>query len=286
MDAFLNACRFVERAREKSKVGVWGFGAVSRDVVLTLALEELGQEIVFYSRPKEGFGNRAGAWIDDFKANTIRRPRLKGTGDVQDMAGLDVIFVGVGVPRREGQSRDDLLAVNTEVIAKTTRQIADLYKGCAEENLPVLVYMGNPVTAMTWTAYKVSGFPRQKIMGQAGNLDSRRICQALAGLLGLSGNNVNGIVFGDHGDSMVASPRFFAVNGVPLSDLIAEQGLSPAKVTEIIDYAKKGGTHFVNAVGQSASAGPARAPWKCSGPSFAVNTTFSPWWPWWKRNTA
>ena len=144
MDAFLNACRFVERAREKSKVGVWGFGAVSRDVVLTLALEELGQEIVFYSRPKEGFGNRAGAWIDDFKANTIRRPRLKGTGDVQDMAGLDVIFVGVGVPRREGQSRDDLLAVNTEVIAKTTRQIADLYKGCAEENLPVLVYMGKP----------------------------------------------------------------------------------------------------------------------------------------------
>jgi malate dehydrogenase len=259
MDEFLDACRFVEPGREKSKVGVWGFGAVSRDVVLTLALEELGQEIVFYSRPKGDFGNRAGAWIDDLKANTVRRPRMKGTGDVEDMAGLDVIFVGVGVPRKEGQTRDDLLAVNTEVIAKTTRRIADLYKGCSEDDLPVLVYMGNPVTAMTWTAYKVSGFPRRKIMGQAGNLDSRRICQAVAGELGLSGYNVNGVVFGDHGDSMVASPRFFSVNGIPLADLIQERGLDPEMVTRVIDNAKKGGTHFVNAVGQSASAGPARA---------------------------
>ena len=97
-------CRFVERVRERDKVGVWGFGNVSRDVVLTLVGEGLGKEIVFYGRPKDKYANRAGAWIDDLKANTIHRPRIKGTNNLDDMAGLDVIFIGVGVPRKQGQS--------------------------------------------------------------------------------------------------------------------------------------------------------------------------------------
>ncbi len=260
MDSIISdSCRLFERVKERDKVGVWGFGNVSRDVVLTLVEQGLGKEIVFYGRPKGDYPNRAGAWIEDLKANTIRRPRIAGTNQVDDMAGLDVIFVGVGVPRREGQSRRDLLTVNTEVIARTCLQIKELYGGCATGDLPLLIFMGNPVTVMTWVGYKATGFPKENIMGQAGNLDARRICHAVAEVLGLSGNDMRGIVFGEHGDSMVAGPRYFSVGGIPLDVFARAQGIDDIKIKKVMDQAKKGGTHFVNETGQSASAGPARA---------------------------
>ncbi len=252
-------CLLIEKVKERDKVGVWGFGNVSRDVVLSLVDQGLGKEIVFYGRPQDKYANRAGAWIEDLKANAVRRPRIMGTNKVEDMAGLDVIFIGVGVPRREGQSRRDLLAVNTKVIAETSLEIRRLYGGCSPEDIPILIYMGNPVTAMTWVGYKATGFPKELVMGQAGNLDARRICQALARVLGLSGNDMKGIVFGEHGDSMVANSRYFSVGGIPLNDIIRVQGIDPEKIRRVIQEAKKGGTHFVNEVGQSASAGPARA---------------------------
>jgi malate dehydrogenase len=255
----ITECRFIERVKERDKVGVWGFGNVSRDVVLSLVDEGLGKEILFYGRPKDKYPNRAGAWIDDLKANTVRRPRIIGTNQLDDMVGLDVIFIGVGVPRRKGQSRRDLLAVNTEVIAKTSLDIRRLYEGCSNNDLPILIYMGNPVTVMTWVGYKVTGFPKENVMGQAGNLDSRRICHAISQELGLSGNDMRGIVFGEHGDSMVASPRYFSIGGIPLDIFIRSQGIDLKKVEDQIRNAKKGGTHFVNETGQSASAGPARA---------------------------
>lgn len=253
------SCRFIERVKERDKIGVWGFGNVSRDVVLTLVDEGLGKEIAFYGRPTDKYANRAGAWVEDLKANALRRPRLVGTNFLDDMAGLDVIFIGVGVPRRQGQSRRDLLAMNTQVIAETSRQIRDLYEGCTPQDLPLLIYMGNPVTAMTWVGYKVTGFPRENIMGQAGNLDTRRICHAVSQVLGLSGVDMRGIVFGEHGDSMVAHPRYFSVSGIPLPEVVQIAGIDPRKIRDVMEDAKKGGTHFVNETGQSASAGPARA---------------------------
>ncbi len=252
-------CFLVERPREMDRIGVWGFGNVSRDVVVFLVDEGLGKEIVFYGRPQPDYPNRAAAWIEDLKANATRRPRLVGTNKVEDMAGLDVIFVGVGLPRKEGQSRRDLLQVNTEIIAQTSLEIRRLYGDCDPGQLPVLVFMGNPVTTMTWVGYKVSGFPRQKVMGQAGNLDARRICYAVAKELGISGNEMRGIVFGDHGDSMVVSPRFFSVGGIPLDLLLKAKGVDPARINSILEQAKKGGTHFVEATGHSASVGPAKA---------------------------
>jgi malate dehydrogenase len=255
----LKECKFIERVKERDKVGVWGFGNVSRDVVFSLVDEGLGKEILFYGRPKEKYPNRAGAWIDDLKANTLHRPRILGTNQLEDMVGLDVIFIGVGVPRRQGQSRRDLLSVNTEVIVKTSMEIRRLYEGCSGQDLPILIYMGNPVTAMTWAGYKASGFPKENVMGQAGNLDSRRICQAISRELGLSGNDMRGIVFGEHGDSMVASPRYFSIGGIPLDVFMRAQGIDPKLIEGVIEDAKKGGTHFVNETGQSASAGPAKA---------------------------
>ncbi len=252
-------CVFGGAAKERDRVGVWGFGNVSRDVVHSLADERLGKEIVFYARPKNAYPNRAQAWIDDFKANAYHAPRMRGTNSVEDMAGLDVIFVGVGVPRKPGQSRRDLLKQNTEIIAATSEQIRKLYQGCSSEDLPVLVYMGNPVTAMTWVGYRVTGFPRQNIMGQAGNLDTRRICHAVSHELGISGAGMQGIVFGEHGDSMVAAPRFFSAGGIPLDVLAKSVGVEQSRIEEIMEKAKKGGTHFVNETGQSASTGPSKA---------------------------
>ncbi len=252
-------CKVWDRLKERDRVGVWGFGNVSTDVVQSLVDQGLGKEIVFYSRPKDNYPNRAGAWVNDLKANALRCPRIAGTNRLEDMAGLDLIFIGVGVPRREGQARSDLLATNVEVIAQTSLEIRKLYESCSPGEFPVLVYMGNPVTTMTWVGYKVTGFPRSHIMGQAGNLDSRRICQAVSEVLGLSGNDMKGIVFGDHGDSMVATPRFFSVGGISLDMLTAVENINPAEINAVIEQAKKGGTHFVNETGRSASAGPARA---------------------------
>lgn len=252
-------CQVCDRYKERDRVGVWGFGNVSTDVVLSLVDEGLGKEIVFYGRPKEKYSNRAGAWIEDLKANTVRRPRILGTNRLEDMAGLDVIFIGVGVPRKDGQSRRDLLATNVEVIAQTSLEIKRLYENCSEENLPVLIFMGNPVTSMTWVGYKVARFPRKNVMGQAGNLDSRRICHAISEMLGLSGNDMRGIVFGDHGDTMVASPRFFSVGGISLDTFARMEAINLEVIERVIEEAKKIGTHFVNETGRSASAGPARA---------------------------
>ncbi len=252
-------CKVWDRIKERDRIGVWGFGNVSTDVVQSLVEQGLGKEIVFYGRPKGDYPNRAGAWVDDLKANTIRSPRILGTNRTEDMAGLDVIFIGVGVPRKEGQSRSDLLTTNVEVIGQTSLEIRRLYESCSEKDYPVLVYMGNPVTVMTWVGYKVTGFPRSHVMGQAGNLDSRRICNAISDMFGLSGHDMRGIVFGDHGDSMVASPRFFSVGGIQLDEFARMQNIEISKVTEVINQAKKGGTHFVNETGRSASAGPARA---------------------------
>jgi malate dehydrogenase len=252
-------CRLFPYRKERNKIGVWGFGNVSRDVVLSLLSEGLGKEIVFYGRPKGDYPNRAGAWIEDLKANLSRGPRLMGTNSVEDMAGLDVIFVGVGAPRREGQNRSDLLSGNTRLLAGTTLQIRELYEGCGDKDKPILIYMGNPVTAMTWVGYKMSGFPRENIMGQAGNLDSRRICYAISKALGVSVKDVQGIVFGEHGDSMVATARYFSVRGIPLEVFLEMESIDRKVIDTIIEEAKKGGTHFVNETGQSASAGPARA---------------------------
>ncbi len=252
-------CLVTPRRREMDRIGVWGFGNVSRDVVVFLVDEGLGKEIVFYGRPQKDYPNRAGAWVEDLKANSTRRPRILGTNKIEDMAGLDVIFVGVGVPRKEGQSRRDLLFLNTEVIAETSMVIRRLYGGCGQEDLPVLIYMGNPVTSMTWVGYKVTGFPREKVMGQAGNLDARRICHAVSTELGLSGTDMLGIVFGDHGDSMVVSLRYFSVGGVPLDAFIRSQGADRTRILQLVEEAKKGGTHFVHATGHSASVGPAKA---------------------------
>ena len=149
--------------------------------------------------------------------------------------------------------------MNTDVIAKTSLEIRRLYGGCSAEDLPILVYMGNPVTTMTWVGYKATGFPKANVMGQAGNLDSRRICQAVSNVLGLSGNDMRGIVFGEHGDSMVASPRHFSVGGISLDRFMRVEGIDPKRISDVIADAKQGGTHFVNETGQSASAGPAKA---------------------------
>jgi malate dehydrogenase len=252
-------CKVWDQLKERDRIGVWGFGNVSTDVVQSLVDQGIGKEIVFYGRPRENYPNRAGAWVEDLKANTVRRPRILGTNRLEDMAGLDVIFIGVGVPRKEGQSRRDLLAVNAEVMAQTSLEIRNLYENCSKNDLPVLIFMGNPVTSMTWVAYKVTGFPRSHVMGQAGNLDSRRICHAISTVIGLSGNDMRGIVFGDHGDSMVASPRFFSVGGISLDTFAQMENIEPNDIQKIIDNAKKGGTHFVSETGRSASAGPARA---------------------------
>jgi malate/lactate dehydrogenase len=144
-------------------------------------------------------------------------------------------------------------------IEETSLEIRKLYEGCPQDDLPILVYMGNPVTSMTWVGYKATGFPRAKVMGQAGNLDSRRICHAISQELGLSGNDMRGIVFGDHGDSMVVSPRYISLGGIPLDTHIESGRVDRKAIEDVIEGAKKGGTHFINETGQSASIGPAKA---------------------------
>ncbi|MCY4437282.1 MAG: malate dehydrogenase [Chloroflexi bacterium] len=161
--------------------------------------------------------------------------KVVGTNDYADTAGSDVVVITSGSPRKPGMSRDDLLAVNQKVITAVTGEIVKHSPGCT------IIVVTNPVDAMTHLAWKVSGFPTNRVVGQGGVLDSARYRTFLAQELGVSMRDITGYVLGGHGDQMVPLPRYTSVSGKPVSDFIA-----PDRLEEIIQRTRDGGAEIVN----------------------------------------
>lgn len=161
--------------------------------------------------------------------------RLTGTNGYDATANSDVVVITSGLPRKPGMSRDDLLAKNFEIVKQVTTEVA------TRSPKSVLIIVSNPLDAMAHTALKVSGFPRQRILGMAGVLDSARMRFFISEALGVSVADTHAFVLGGHGDSMVPLPRYSTVAGIPIPELLPKD-----KVDAIVQRTRDGGIEVVN----------------------------------------
>lgn len=160
---------------------------------------------------------------------------VTGSNDYLDSADSDVVIITAGLARKPGMSRDDLLAKNVAIVKSCAEQAAKHSPNC------VMIVVTNPIDAMVYTAFKVSGFPRERVIGMAGVLDSARYRTFLAMELGIAPRDVNAMVMGIHGDNMLPLVRLANVSGIPVTDL-----LSAEKLAEIVKRTQHGGAEIVN----------------------------------------
>ena len=157
-----------------------------------------------------------------------------GTNSYEDTANSDVVIVTSGIPRKPGMSRDDLISTNTKIVKEVTENVV--------KHSPdtILILVTNPLDAMVYVAHKVSGFPKQRVMGMAGVLDSARFRTFIAMELDVSVENIHAFVLGGHGDDMVPLARYTTVAGIPITDLMKDE-----TIEAIIDRTRKGGAEIV-----------------------------------------
>ncbi len=173
--------------------------------------------------------------------------RITGSNGYDETAGSDLVVITAGLPRKPGMSRDDLLMKNYDIVSGVTREIA------RRSPKAVLVIVSNPLDAMAQAAMKVSGFPRERVMGMAGILDSARFRTFIAMELRVSVENIQALVLGGHGDSMVPLPRFTTVAGVPITELLSAEAIARlVKRTqdggaEIVAFLKTGSAYYAPA---------------------------------------
>ena len=158
-----------------------------------------------------------------------------GAGDYKETAQSDIVVITAGFPRKAGMSRDDLLKANYDVIKGVVEPIVKLSPEA------ILITVTNPLDVMTQTAFKISGFPKQRVMGMAGVLDSARMAAFVSMELNVSVENISCFVLGGHGDDMVPLPRYSTVAGIPLPDLLPKE-----RVEAIVQRTRKGGGEIVN----------------------------------------
>ncbi|HEX6780107.1 MAG TPA: malate dehydrogenase, partial [Ktedonobacterales bacterium] len=157
-----------------------------------------------------------------------------GSNGYAETAGSDVVVITSGLPRKPGMSRDDLLRKNQEIVTGVVQQVVEQSPNC------IIIIVTNPLDAMAQLAYKVSGFPRERVMGMAGVLDTARFRTFIAQELGVSVRDVSAYVLGGHGDTMVPLVRFTTVAGVPVSKLIPAERLA-----QIVQRTRDGGAEIV-----------------------------------------
>ncbi len=161
--------------------------------------------------------------------------RLTGSNGYEETRDSDVVVITSGLPRKPGMSRDDLLQKNFDIVKSVTQQVARYSPNA------ILIVVSNPLDAMAWTALKVSGFPRERVLGMAGVLDSARMRFFIADALGVSVENTHAFVLGGHGDSMVPLPRYSTVSGIPITELLPKE-----KIDAIVQRTRDGGIEVVN----------------------------------------
>ena len=164
--------------------------------------------------------------------------RIFGTKDYKETAGSDIIVITAGIPRKPGMSRDDLLNTNARIVGEVIDQVVAHSPNC------ILIVVSNPLDAMTQLAYKRSGFPRERVIGMAGVLDSARFRAFIAQELRVSVENIHAFVLGGHGDTMIPLPRFSTVAGIPITELLA-----PDRVEALVKRTAGGGGEIVALLG-------------------------------------
>lgn len=223
-----------------SKVTVIGAGAVGATCADAVARMDICKE-VWLVDIKEGTAE--GKALDLWQTAPILGfdTRLFGsTNDYEPTAGSDVIVITSGVPRKPGMSRDDLISINAKIVKTVTEQ-AVKYSPDA-----IVIVVANPLDVMTYQAFLSAGLPSTKVMGMAGILDTARYRAFLANEIGCSPKDIQAILMGGHGDTMVPLPRYTKVAGMPVTDLVSEERLNA-----IVERTKKGGGEIVKLLGTS-----------------------------------
>jgi malate dehydrogenase len=225
---------------------IGGAGNVGATVARAIAVKELADVVVIDIADQKA----AGLALDLLEANPIEGSdsRLIGGGDYADAAGSDVVVITSGVPRKPGMSRDDLLQVNYKIMQQVTEQVV---KHCPNA---IIVPVANPLDAMCQAVYRLSGFPRERVIGMAGVLDSARMRAFIALELNVSVDNIHAFVLGGHGDTMVPLPRYSTVAGIPITDLLTKE-----RIDAICKRTAEGGAEITKLVGTSAWYAPGSA---------------------------
>jgi len=185
----------------------------------------------------------AGVALDMLEACPIygSDARVMGTGDYAESANSDIVVITSGMPRKPGMSRDDLLNVNYKIMQQVTEQVVKHSPNC------IIIVVSNPLDAMAQAVYKLSKFPRERVIGMAGVLDSARMRAFIAKELNVSVDNVHAFVLGGHGDTMVPLPRYSTVAGIPITEL-----MDKATIDRIAARTAGGGLEITQLVGTSA----------------------------------
>ena len=218
----------------RPKISIIGAGNVGATTAHWCAAAELG-DIVLVDIPQVGDMPRGKA-LDLMQASPIMGfdSKIIGTHDFADTAASDVVVITAGIARKPGMSRDDLLGTNAKIVGSVTEQVAK------HSPNSVIIVVSNPLDAMVQRAWQVSKFPPERVLGQAGVLDTARYRTFLSIELGVSVEDISALLMGGHGDTMVPIASCTSVGGIPLTQLISEKRLE-----EIVDRTRKGGAEIV-----------------------------------------
>jgi malate dehydrogenase len=216
------------------KITVIGAGNVGAATTQRLVDKQLANEVVLVDILE---GIPQGKALDMYEASPVEMADVKviGSNSYEETAGSDIIVITAGIARKPGMSRDDLMTTNSGIVKSCTEAAA------TKSPNAIIIVVSNPLDVMTYVAYKVSGFPRHRVMGMAGVLDTARFRAFIAMELNVSVEDVTAFVLGGHGDSMVPLPRYSTVAGIPLPELMSQE-----KIDQLVKRTRDGGIEIVN----------------------------------------
>ena len=230
----------------RRKIGLIGAGNIGGELANLAVSRELGDVVLFDIPAKENFAKGKALDLEQASALSGADAKVTGTSNWADLAGTDVLIITAGIPRKPGQSRDDLVETNLPII----RNVADNAKKHCPDAFVIVI--SNPLDAMVYEYKRRTGAPRAKVVGMAGVLDSARFALFLAREANASVKDVRAMVLGGHGDDMVPILSHTTINGIPVQKLVSKEALD-----KMIDRTRKGGGEIVTLMGTSAYYAPA-----------------------------
>jgi malate dehydrogenase len=229
-------------SNKRKKISVIGGGFTGATTAFILGQKELG-DVVLVDIPQMENPTKGKA-LDMLEASPVQGfdANITGTSNYEDTAGSDVVVITAGIARKPGMSRDDLISTNAKIMKSVTQEIVKYSPEC------IIIVLTNPVDAMTYAVLQESGFPKNRVIGQSGVLDTARFRTFVAQELNLSVKDVTGFVLGGHGDDMVPLVRYSYAGGIPLEKLISKDRLDA-----IVERTRKGGGEIVSLLGNGSA---------------------------------
>ena len=226
----------------RDKIALIGGGQIGGNLALIAAEKELGDIVIFDIPKMEGIVKGKALDIMQLRPHDGYDVNINGTSDYKDIEGSDVIVITAGIPRKPGMDREDLMTINLDIMKDVAKNVKEYAPNA------FVIVISNPLDAMVYTFYKISGFSKNNVVGMAGALDSGRFRTFIAMETGYSVQDITCMVLGGHGDSMVPITRLATAGGVPLTDIVSAE-----RLTEIEDRTRYAGGEIVKLLGNGSA---------------------------------